>query len=184
MNANQKEKILNGVYERGFNYEKKYRCCSQSTLKAVQDVFCIDENDFKAIFKTASSLSGGVCGSGKRICGALVGSIMMIAYHFGRDLDNFDKMPDNFKDRGFVNEYRKIFTKTYGGETCNQIQEAVLGKAYNLLDKKEFELFEEAGAHKDKCTNVVGTAARWVTSFLIDNGIEPVNYFNEENDTK
>ncbi|ODV49185.1 MULTISPECIES: C-GCAxxG-C-C family protein [Methanohalophilus] len=68
---------------------------------------------------------------------------------------------------------REEFIDEYGSIICNDIQKEVFGKSYNLWDPQEFEAFEEAGGHDDKCPSVTGNAAKWTAKVLLDEGIEP-----------
>ncbi|MEM2341737.1 MAG: hypothetical protein QXX94_05490 [Candidatus Bathyarchaeia archaeon] len=40
-----------------------------------------------------------------------------------------------------------------------------------MWDPKDYEKFEEMGAHKDKCTDVAGKVAKWVTEILLSEGV-------------
>lgn len=162
-----REEILEEAYQLGYKYEKIYRGCAQATLLAIMEFY--DMND--ALFKGLSSLSGGVAGGSKGSCGSLLGCSAAISSFFGRDIRNIKQKATGFKDRSLVNELREKYRCKYGGETCMEVQRSIFGRTYNLLDETEKALFEEAGAHDDKCTAVVGNAARWCTEILLNEQI-------------
>ena len=58
----------------------------------------------------------------------------------------------------------------YGSVTCHLIHRRILGRPYYLPDRDEYRKFEEAGAHQDKCTGVVGQVSRWAVQLLMDEG--------------
>lgn len=162
-----KDDILEKVYEKGYYYEGKYRGCAQGVMAALSALFNINET----VFKVASGFSGGIADEAKGTCGAFAGSIMVISYFFGRNRENYGLSGSKFKYRELIRKLRRRFLETYGGETCPAIQMFMFGKKYDMSDPNEAIAFEEAGAHRDKCTHVVGTAAKWVTEILLDEGI-------------
>jgi hypothetical protein len=48
------------------------------------------------------------------------------------------------------------------------VQQKVFGRTFNLQDRIEYKAFEEAGAHTDKCPEVVGKAALWTAKIILD----------------
>jgi len=165
--SSSKNSIMDKAYERGYYHEGKYRGCSQAVVAAISDLFEIDE----AVFKVASGFSGGIADEAKGTCGAFAGGVMIISYIFGRDRAHYDLSGSKFRYRELIKKLRGLFYKTYGGETCPAIQNFMFGRYYDMSDPAQKNAFEEAGAHKDKCTHVVGTAAKWVAEILLDEGI-------------
>lgn len=164
-----KQKILDEIYKRGYYYEGKYRGCSQAVIAAIKDFFEIDD----LVFKCASGFSGGIADEAKGTCGAFSGCVMVISYFFGRSFEEYGISGSNFKYRRLIKQIRKVFEKEFGGETCPIVQTKVFGRYYNFNDPIEKEKFEEAGAHKDKCTSVVGYAAKCLADILINEGVKP-----------
>lgn len=162
-----REEIMQEAYQLGYKYEKIYRGCAQATLLAIMEFYDIDE----VLFKGLSSLSGGVAGGSQGSCGSLLGCSVAISSFFGRDISNIQQRTVCFKDRSLVNELREKYRCKYGGETCKEVQRSVFGRSYNLLDETERALFEKAGAHDDKCTSVVGNAAKWSVEILLNERI-------------
>ena len=60
------------------------------------------------------------------------------------------------------------FVEEYGSPICKDIHVKLFGRAYYLLDSKEYKEFEDAGAHVDKCPKVAGNVARWTAEILPD----------------
>lgn len=160
-----KKEILQRVYDAGFDYEIKIRGCGQATIRAIMDYFEVDKN----IFKSVSTCYGGISGNGTGPWGAYLAAVILLGYFFGRDIENQNISGSAFKDRELVNEIRKKFYETYGGETCEDIQKKVFGRSFNINNPKEKKEFEKSGAHVDKCPYVVGTATKWIAEILFDN---------------
>jgi C_GCAxxG_C_C family probable redox protein len=159
-----REELLKAAYEKGFEYEKVYRGCSQCVLAAVQDLFGIRNDD---VFRAASGLAGGVglCGDG--CCGAYSGGVMVLSQLYGRVRENFLD-PDRTRQKSFdlAKKLHDRFIAEYGSIICRDIQQKVFGRPFYIRDADEFRKFEDAGAHADKCPSVVGNAARWVAEIL------------------
>lgn len=161
------ETILNKAYERGYYYEGAYRGCAQAVIAATSEFFDIDE----AIFKIASGFSGGIADEAKNACGAFSGCVIIISYFFGREREQYEMSGSMFKYRELIKKIRKLFHETFKGETCPSVQECIFGTHYDMSDPHEKIEFEAAGAHKDKCTHVVGTATKWLVEILLQEGI-------------
>ena len=77
------------------------------------------------------------------------------------------------KKGGLVFKYTKQlyerFVEEYHSILCCDVQKKLFGKSYNLLDRQEYETFESAGAHVDKCPGVSGNVAQWTAEIIIDN---------------
>lgn len=161
-----KEEILKKAYESGFNYEKEYGGCCQCAIAAIQDILDI-KND--AVFKAGTGLAAGIGATCAGPCGALTGAIMTIGTKIGRERSNF-RDPDRIRWQTYdlAKKLYDKFIEEYGSGTCSEIQKKLFGRSYNLRDPKEFEEFEKAGAHIDKCPSVVGNAAKWAVEFLLE----------------
>jgi len=171
MVENQQE-ILDRAYDKGFEYERKYGYCSQAVLSAIQDIFGgIDDE----VIQASHSLAGGGSLDGDGTCGGYSGAMMAISAFFGRKRDQFGEgdVADWMESSKLSRKVREEFIDEYGSIICNDIQKEVFGKSYNLWDPQEFEAFEEAGGHDDKCPSVTGNAAKWTAKVLLDEGIEP-----------
>jgi C_GCAxxG_C_C family probable redox protein len=164
-----KNRILDKAYELGFEYEKKYRGCSQCAIAAVFDTLNIKED---AVFKAATGFAGGGGLTGMSVCGGYAAGVMIIGHLCGRERSDFSD-PERIRFRTF--EYVKNFTQRYIGELgsiiCRDIQALRFDRPYYLADPDDFVKFEEAGGHRDKCTDVVGKSAQLTVKFLLEEGL-------------
>jgi len=164
MNANSTDKnaILKRVYDHAFEYEQKYGSCPQCVLGAIQDEFGIVPDD---VFRAGHALAGGVGLSTEGTCGALTGGVMALGCKYGRSRENFAK-------GRFVNSYvraKKLvdrFVQEYGSTICRDVHKKIFERTFNLWDPKDYQEFEKAGAHRDKCPTVAGNVAKWVAEIL------------------
>lgn len=160
----QKNELVEKTYNLAYEYEQKYGNCPQCTIAAIQDVFGIIDD---SLFKASYGLGAGTGLTSKGSCGAMSAVVMVISALKGRERADFHG-GRNEKcyelSRGVIAE----FEKKYGGILCNQVQKSMMGKSYDLSKSDEFKAFEEAGGHKDKCPDAVGTAARYVAELIVN----------------
>ena len=161
-----KEESLKKAYELGFNYEKEYMGCCQCTLAAIQDTLDM-QND--AVFKAGTGLSGGIGATGAGPCGALTGGVMAISSKIGRERKNF-KDPEGirWKTAELAKKLHDKFVEEYGSGNCGDIQKKLFGRSFNLWDATDYEEFEKAGGHTEKCPSVVGNATKWAVEILLE----------------
>ena len=162
-----KERILQEVYQRGYDYEQRYDGCAQCVVGAIQDYFPVNN----ALFKAATSFSGGIASTIEGSCGAFSGGVLVLSYFFGRSRDDFADKSMLRRPGPLVRAYWDLFVDKYGGYTCRHVQNYLFGRAYRFLDNDEYSLYEEAGGIKDKCPSVVGQAGAWLAELLIDNNV-------------
>jgi C_GCAxxG_C_C family probable redox protein len=169
MDESHKNSLLQKAFQLGFDYEKTYRGCSQCTIAAVQDTLNIREDN---VFKAATGLAAGGGLTGIGVCGGYAGAIMMISWLCGRERSNF---ADPEKKRHVAFAMSRRFTQKYiqefGSIICRDIQTHVFGRPYYIADPHEYDAFEAAGGHDDKCTNVVGKASRLAVEFILEEGL-------------
>ena len=171
MSSKSAQDLMERAYSLGFEYEKKYGGCAQCVLAALQDVLALRNAETDAIFKSATSLAGGVGSEGDGHCGAYSGGVLMLGYTIGRERENFaDPEGVRQKTNALVQELHMRFIERYGTVICHSIHRKIFGRPYYLVDEEERSKFYEAGAHEDKCTAVVGEAARWTIQILSDAG--------------
>ena len=97
---------------------------------------------------------------------------MMIGYFLGRERENFaDPEKIRLKTSALIAKLHQRFIDTYGTVTCRQIHTKIMGRPFYFKDPDELRKFDEAGAHTDKCTSVVGNAARWTAEILAEAGL-------------
>jgi C_GCAxxG_C_C family probable redox protein len=151
------------AYALAYEFEQKYGNCPQCVLGAIQEaVGPVDD----AIFKAGHALAGGAALTGTGTCGALSGGMLAIAAKYGRDRASFGKGK-------FLLSYQlskdllERFVAEFGSPICAAVQTNVLGRAFDLWDTRDFQAFETAGGHVDKCPRVAGLVARWTAEILL-----------------
>lgn len=159
-------KLIEKAYDLGFEYEKVYRGCSQAGLAAIQDTLNIKDDQ---VFKAATGFAGGGGLSGVSVCGGYAAGVLAIGQLLGRERSNF-KDPEGIRHRNFdlVREFTLKFIEELGSVICRDIHIRQFGRPYYIADKDEFEKFEAAGGHRDKCTDVVGRAARIAVQLILE----------------
>ncbi|MDA8216626.1 MAG: C-GCAxxG-C-C family protein [Dehalococcoidales bacterium] len=160
----EREQTLDRVYEVAFNLEGTYGCCPQCVLAALQDVLSVGSDE---LVMAAHPLTGGAGLSLQGTCGALNGAILAVGWRYGRDRAHFgsDEFGGSF---ALGKRVFDAFVETFGSPTCRDVQTKLMGRSYDFWDPQEFEAFLADGGHDDKCTHVVGTAARIAAEALLD----------------
>lgn len=158
------------AYDLAYKYEKEWRTCGQCTIKALLDVYNIDNKD---LFRVLSGYGAGIAKESDGPCGAYVAGTIMLALKFGRDVSDIGVDPDDprgsKKNRYLLPLIRKLrnkFEDNYNGIVCNQIHRKLYGRPYYVADKDEAEKFDLAGAHDWGCTSVCGEAAKWTVEII------------------
>jgi len=162
----KKKELLEKAYRLGFEYEKTYKGCSQSVIAAIHDTLDIrDDSVFKA--GTGLAAGGGLTGIG--VCGGYVGGSMVLSQLVGRVRSKFDD-PERIRFRSYELTKKLIdaFIQEFGTINCGGIQTIRFGRPYYIYDQEDFNKFEEAGGHVDKCTGVVAKAAQIAVNLILD----------------
>ena len=164
MDAAAKDQMVARAYSLGYEYEQKFHNCPQCVLATIQEVLGLVDD---AVFKAAHSLAGGGGITGMGTCGALVGGMLAVGSRHGRAREDFG--------RGrYMESYRRAkslydrFVQEYGSPICGDVQRKLFGRRYDLWE--EYDAFEAAGAHVDRCPTVVGRTAAWTVEVLLDEG--------------
>jgi C_GCAxxG_C_C family probable redox protein len=165
----RKRELLARAYELGFDYESRFRGCSQCVIAAIQDTLGIRDDH---VFKAATGLAGGGALTGTGACGGYVGGVMVLSQLMGRERSRFDD-PERirFKTFDLAKRLADLFHEEFGGTICRDVQTRVFGRSFNLRDPEDFQRFEEAGGHSDKCPDVVGRAARMTVEIILEAGL-------------
>ena len=165
----RKKELLEKAYQLGFEYEKVYKGCSQCAIAAIQDTLGIRDDN---IFKAATGLAAGGGATGIGVCGGYVAAVMVLSQLVGRERSNFaDPEKVRFKSFALARKFQEEYTREFGTIICRDIQTRLFGRPYYIADPSDFEKFEAAGGHVDKCTDVVGRASRLAVKFLLDEGL-------------
>jgi C_GCAxxG_C_C family probable redox protein len=159
-----KEEIIERAYVQGEKYEQECTGCAQTAIAGIFDAIAIRNND---VFKSASGLADGLGLSGNGTCGALVGGAMVIGYLFGRERKDFKDMLKPMKSYLLAKKLHDAFLERYGTCRCHDLQASLMGRTFNLLDKKEFQEALKLGMIKH-CSKVVGTAAKLATMIILE----------------
>ena len=147
-----------------YNYEKTYHGCSQCVLAALQEHLQIGN---KESFRAASALAGGVARMGE-ICGALLGGVMAIGLAYGREqLEDGRVSPQYAKAMELAANLYRRFEGELGSTRCWDIQEASLGRSFDLKDPIQREEFVGAGGY-EKCSEVAQKAAQLTTKVILE----------------
>jgi C_GCAxxG_C_C family probable redox protein len=164
-----KQELLDKAYELGFEYEKVYRGCSQCVIAAIQDTLDIRED---SVFKAATGLAGGGGLTGIGVCGGYVGGVMVISQLLGRERSNFQD-PEGIRYKTFeiTRRFLEEYTRELGSIICRDIQLIKFGRPYYIADAIDYEKFEAAGGHVDKCPDVVGKAAQLAVELILDESL-------------
>jgi len=161
---NRKEEIADKASKLAEEFERKYTGCAQTTIAGIFEALGIENDD---VFKAASGLADGLGLTGDGTCGALVGGAMVISYLFGRERKDFEDMLKPMKSYLLVKKLHDQFVEKYGTCRCSELQKSLMGRTFNLLDKKEFKEALEFGM-VNYCSKVAGTAARLATMIILD----------------
>jgi C_GCAxxG_C_C family probable redox protein len=151
------------AYDLAYNYEAGRGSCPQAVLSAIYEVLVV--GDPKTI-QAVDGLAGGVALSSEGTCGALSGGILVIGAVIGWA---YQELSDGEWKRRVFPYAKKLydrFHQEYQSVLCMSVQSFLFGRSYRLSDAEEYELFENAGAHDDKCLSVSGNVAKWTVEVL------------------
>lgn len=168
LDEDRKIELMKNAYHLGFKSEKVYKGCAQCLLIAM---FELTEESNDMLFQSASGFSGGMAITGDGVCGGYAGGVMYMGSVVGRRMKEMKIDGDKktqYTSYVMAQELRDKYIETYDTVICCDIHEAVFGKCYCLRTKAVRDEFEEAGAHTNKCTTVVGMATAWTTAIMYD----------------
>jgi mannitol-1-phosphate 5-dehydrogenase len=157
--------ILCKAYNLGYKNEKVFHGCAQCLLAAM---FELTGQVKSEVFQACSGFSGGMglCGDGS--CGGYTGGTLFMGTFIGRRFEQLDgDKTEQYKSYEMAQKLHDKFMDTYGSSICSGIHEKIFGQAYCLSTKLRRDEFEDAGAHLDKCTSVIGMACVWVSEILM-----------------
>jgi len=170
MGEEKLKKVMEKAYKLGFEYEKTYGSYAQSTIAAIQNSLGIRDG---GVFKAGTGLAGGGGLTGIGDCGTYVAGIMVLSQLCGRERSNFED-PDRVMRTKSYNLVKKLLDEFLGEFvtiSCRGIQMKKFGRPYYIRDTEDFNKFEEAGGHNDKCTDVVGKGAQMAVKIILDEGL-------------
>ncbi len=171
-----KEEILKKAYDLAYRYEAERGSCPQCVFSAIMETLDIGSPE---TVKACDALAGGTALSTKGTCGALVGGLMAISCIAGRSYEKFSKGDRRRRIFYYAKKLYDKFEEKYGSPICRDVHKKLFNRTFDLLDPKEYEEFEKAGAHVDKCPSVSGDVARWAAEIIIDNLIKEEDYTSQ-----
>lgn len=161
-----KDKLIQKAYELGFEAEKAYGGCGQCTMIGILDALGIHN---PTLVKAGTGLAGGEGRMCDGVCGGYVGGSMVMASIFGRRSTEMDgDIEDKTTAYDMTVKLRETFIKEYGSVICGDLHKKIFGRNYNMWSQVEMDQFNADGAHTDKCTGVVGTAAAAAVRIIIE----------------
>jgi len=163
MDEKSSQEKCDRAYRLAFEYESKYGCCPQCVIAAVEKVFNIKMDD---VFKAGHSLAGGFGLSGGGTCGALSSGAMVLSHKYGRERKDFSRSR-GMKSYVLMKKLHDRFVKDFGSCICKDVQKRIMGRSFDLWDSDDYKKFEECGGHRDKCPDVAGKVARWVSEIIL-----------------
>ena len=128
------------------------------------DAFNIHDD---AVFQSATGLAGGLGLIGESTCSALLGSVMIFGLIYPRRRENFDGDQKNkYRTFAMTQEMHKRYLAHFGSIICHNIHSKIMGSPLDLRSVDERNCFEKAGAHDNKCTEVVALASKWAIEII------------------
>jgi len=158
------EEILDKAFSSAKQHEMESGDCAQTSLAGIFEALGIENED---VFMAATGLADGVGLTGDGHCGALSGGTMAISYLFGRKKEDFGKVRKVLKACILSKQLHDQFIEKYGTCRCADIQTKLVGRFFNLYDPGEMEAAAKANM-ADKCSTVVGEAARMATRIILE----------------
>lgn len=160
-----KEKRLDKIEKDANKYEKEYHGCGRCVVRSI--IENLDIGSYSLV-KAAGPLAGGIAMRGQT-CGALLGGLLLLGLETSSD-KMIEIKPDDKSTlislaSGF-NLCRKV-EKEMGSTICNDIQEARLGRSFNIADPEEYKKFKEAGGYEE-CPKVVGEIAKMTAEMILE----------------
>ena len=160
-----KENLIEQAYRLAFKYEAERGSCPQCVLAALHETLNVGD---PATIQAADAMAGGTALSTEGTCGALVGGLLAIGSVVGRSYKDFSAGEHKRRVFQYGKKLYDKFIEEYGSPRCKDVQKKIFGRSFNLLDPKDYEEFEKAGAHVDKCPSVSGNAAKWAAEIILE----------------
>jgi len=160
-----KQQLPEKAYDLAYRYEAELGSCPQCVLAAIFETLDVGDD---ATIKSSDALAGGTALSTKGTCGALVGGLLAISSIVGREYNDFKEGKSKRRVFQFSKKLYDKFLEEYGSPLCCNVHMKLFGRTFNLLDPKEYEEFEKAGAHVDKCPKVSGNVAKWTAEIILN----------------
>ena len=161
----EQKDMVEKAYQQAFDYEAKLGSCPQCVLAALKEIPGVWD---ESVFRASQGLAGGTALSSKGTCGALAGGMLAISLLVGRTYQEFTEGQKKRLVFKYTKHLYDRFIEEYGSPLCCDVQKKLFGQSYILLDKEQYEAFENAGAHVDKCPSVAGNVAQWTAEIILN----------------
>jgi C_GCAxxG_C_C family probable redox protein len=157
----EKSELLDRVQQRAEEYCYLTRSCAKGSALALMEAFGVGSME---IVRAMAPFPGLAMSGG--ICGPVAGGLAAIGLFFSdADPANHENIAPYIAGREFVQRFEKAF----GSLQCPDIQEKILGKAYDpFAGLQELEAFNQSGA-REKCPAAPGLGARLAAEILLEN---------------
>jgi len=140
-----KERLAEEAYRRGYYHQSHERCCSQSLVAAVMETCRFKD---EGLFKASTALAGGGALFGDSACGAYSGGLLVLGLLKGRRFDNFVvEERDRMRCFEIGRALHKRFVNEYGTVICRDIQTRVFGRPFWAVDPDEYRKVDAVGRH-------------------------------------
>ena len=169
MNPSKRDEIIQRVKAKALANDK-FSGCSQSVLLPLQEELGIGDMES---FRAATMLSAGLRRG--ESCGALIGGLMALGLVIGRErMEDTDAYQEAMVvQREMSNRFKEEVKKQFGfrqdlkSTLCNEIQERILGRSWDLWTERE--AFLAAGGHSDTgCPKVCSIAAQVAAEKILE----------------
>jgi len=162
------------AYDLAYFYEDNGGHCSQSTVRALMDVYGIEDNQ---IFRALGTVAGGGGLEGDSGCGAYIAASFFFGLTYGLNIEDTDTDNPELKNGGDeVNKLVKIlhdrFIDEYGSIICNQIHRKLYHRPFYIGTEEEHKIMADfVGRNKKSpdfiwCAHVCGNAASWAVEIF------------------
>jgi len=124
------KELIKEIEKKTFDYFQSGFMCGEAIVKAINETFGNEET--RIFYKTATAFGGGLAGTRKDICGALVGGVISIGSILGRlKVTDDEKLAFDIAQR-----YRRNFIKEFGSNNCEILLKG-FGKQKDWLECKK-----------------------------------------------
>jgi len=162
---NDKEEILERVYDLAFRYEAERGSCPQAVISAILETLQVGEPH---LVKAVDALAGGTALSTQGTCGALVGGLVAFGSVFGRSYEEFSEGKTKLRVFRYAKKLYDRFVEEYGSPVCRDVHQKLFGRTFDFMNQHDYAAFEKMGGHVDKCPAVSGKTARWAAEIILE----------------
>lgn len=134
-----RQELLEQARQTGFQYEKAYQNCCQSTIAAIQDTLGVRNDD---VFLAGSGMAGGVGIHCDGVRSGYSGGVMVVSQLFGRTRQNFQDTEALIPSFEQASRLHEKYMAEYDTVICKNIHQKIFGRTFDLWEEKDFEAIE------------------------------------------